>query len=165
MSLFGAGCSRAPAELPSPASVDAMTPEEKSKAMEEYEKTVPSPSDPAPAEPMPTTVASKSGAFHERVHRATGTAKLVNDNGTWKVVLSDDFTTDAGPDLHVYVSGNPDPKTSPEVHQEPSADLGSLKGTSGAQTYELGNIDPSNVKSIVIYCKPFKVVFSVATLQ
>jgi hypothetical protein len=44
--------------------------------------------------------------------------------------------------------------------------LGSLKGNLGNQNYEIGaDIELSKYKSVVIYCKPFHVVFATATLS
>ena len=45
-------------------------------------------------------------------------------------------------------------------------DIGSLKGNVGNQNYELsGDIDVSAVGSVIIYCKPFHVLFSAAPLK
>ncbi len=45
-------------------------------------------------------------------------------------------------------------------------DLGSLKGNVGDQNYEIpADVDLSEYQSIVIYCQPFHVVFSIATLN
>ena len=44
-------------------------------------------------------------------------------------------------------------------------DLGKLKGNRGNQNYPIpADVDISIFNSVVIYCKPFAVVFSVATL-
>ena len=44
--------------------------------------------------------------------------------------------------------------------------MGKLKGNKGNQNYPIedANVDPETVGSVVIYCMPFHVVFSVATL-
>ena len=45
-------------------------------------------------------------------------------------------------------------------------ELGKLKGNIGSQNYTIpGSIDVDGYGSIVIYCKPFHVVFSVAPLN
>lgn len=191
ISLIGAGCLPAMPEKPAPApeavttpmperaalpteaEVDKMSVEERDKAMQEFlQSSGPMPMDQAKkdeamkmGEEMKAMAPERSGSFHEVVHAAGGSAKLVQKDGKWLVVLSDDFKTDAGPQLHVYVSGHADPRNSPDVHTEPSADLGRLASNAGTQAYELGAIDPQAVKSIVIYCKPFKVVFAVAALR
>ncbi|MDA1347505.1 MAG: DM13 domain-containing protein [Chloroflexi bacterium] len=46
-------------------------------------------------------------------------------------------------------------------------DAGKLKGNRGNQSYPAqgADLDVDSVKSVVIYCRPFHVVFSVATLE
>lgn len=45
-------------------------------------------------------------------------------------------------------------------------DLGKLKGNKGNQNYTIpDDVDVAAQGSIVIYCKPFHVIFSVASLQ
>jgi len=45
-------------------------------------------------------------------------------------------------------------------------DLGSLKGNVGNQNYEIpADADVNALFSVVIYCSPFHVVFSVAPLK
>jgi hypothetical protein len=47
-----------------------------------------------------------------------------------------------------------------------SIDLGKLKGNLGDQNYEIPlDVNPADYQSVVIYCQPFHVVFSVAQLQ
>ncbi|MEM7336152.1 MAG: DM13 domain-containing protein, partial [Chloroflexota bacterium] len=59
----------------------------------------------------------------------------------------------------------PNPLTRDEVGTD-YIDLGSLKGNMGNQNYEIpADVDLSQFQSIVIYCQPFHVVFSTATLN
>jgi hypothetical protein len=45
-------------------------------------------------------------------------------------------------------------------------DLGSLKGNIGNQNYEIpAGTDISEYQSVVIYCLPFHVIFSTATIS
>ncbi len=70
-----------------------------------------------------------------------------------------------GPDLHVYLAKHPDPTTSGEVNDNGYLDLGGIKGNQGSQNYSIpAGTDISLYKSVVIYCQPFHVVFSVAPL-
>jgi hypothetical protein len=49
---------------------------------------------------------------------------------------------------------------------EDQVELGQLKGNVGNQNYEIpAEIDLSLYQSVVIYCLPFQVVFSTATLD
>ena len=78
----------------------------------------------------------------------------------------DSFSVTNGPQLHVMLSPHPDPTRGSEVRTSGYADLGMLKGNKGDQNYEIPNsVDVSIQRSVVIYCKPFSVVFSVATLE
>ena len=70
-----------------------------------------------------------------------------------------------GPDLHVILSPLPRPKTRGAVHSEGYVDLGELKGNIGNQNYPIrDDADVSRLRSVVIYCTPFHVIFSVAEL-
>ena len=71
-----------------------------------------------------------------------------------------------GPDLHVILSPSLAPESRDDVHQPGYLDLGSLKGNVGNQNYEIpADADVNSLFRVVIYCSPFHVVFSVATLQ
>ena len=68
-----------------------------------------------------------------------------------------------GPYLHVLLVQNPSPTGRADLGEY--VDLGSLKGNVGSQNYDIPEgIDVAQFESIVIYCKPFHVVFSVAEL-
>jgi len=71
-----------------------------------------------------------------------------------------------GPDLRVLLVGHTDPKTRDDVMDGDYVELDNLKGNKGNQNYELSaDIDITAYQSVVIYCKPFHVVFSTALLQ
>ena len=77
----------------------------------------------------------------------------------------DDFQTTNGPEFHVVLSHSPDPQTSSQVKTTGYVDLGKLKGNIGNQNYPIPEETDINVQmSVIIYCKPFQVVFSVAML-
>ena len=44
-------------------------------------------------------------------------------------------------------------------------ELDKLKGNMGNQNYPIPEMDLSQYRSVVIYCKPFHVIFSVAPLS
>lgn len=121
-------------------------------------------------EPMMEDVAGilLTGMFVEIdvVHRGSGTAVIVDmGDGSYTLRLEDDFSVTRGPDLHVMLSGTEEPRNHESVMAEPTVDLGKLKGNMGAQNYEIpAGFDVTNAKSVVIYCVPFRVVFSTATL-
>lgn len=83
--------------------------------------------------------------------KANGNAQIYNDNGTWKLYVTD-FSTTNGPDLHVYLASS--------VNATTFIDLGLLKSTSGNQTYNItGNPSISTYKYVIIWCKQFGVFF------
>lgn len=70
-----------------------------------------------------------------------------------------------GPDLYVYLSGHPMPRSSAQLHEQGAFEVARLKGNVGDQNYALpADLDLSTYRSVVIYCKRFGVVFSTAEL-
>jgi len=124
--------------------------------------------DPMPeAPPAAEPVAVKSGSFIEidRVHAGEGTATLYELPEGEQLVRFEAFRVTNGPDLHVLLAAAPDPRTRADLGDN-YIDLGMLKGNVGPQNYEVpAGTDLSAYNSIVIYCMPFHVVFSVATLN
>jgi hypothetical protein len=119
------------------------------------------------AMPPSDTTLVKAGMFRngDSFHTGSGDAMIYQlADGTY-VLRFDNFQVLNGPDLHVYLSQHPDPQNSTEANQG-YMDLGSLKGNIGSQNYALpADFDPSLFNSVVIYCQPFHVVFSVAALS
>lgn len=98
-------------------------------------------------------------------HRGSGTATIYRTPDGSEVLRLEDLNVTNGPALHVVLSTHPDPERSEQVKQEGYVDLGDLKGNRGNQNYPIpAGVDTSIHKSVVIYCYPFAVVFSVATL-
>lgn len=123
-------------------------------------------------EPMTGEMAAasvvKSGQFHDAdsFHKGSGKATIYRLPEGRYVLRLEDFRVTNGPDLHVVLSPHPDPANRDDVMTAGFVDLGSLKGNIGNQNYELPNVDdPVTFGSVVIYCKPFRVVFSVAPLS
>ena len=100
------------------------------------------------------------------VHKGSGKAGVYQIDENSRILRFEDFEVTNGPALHVVLSAHPNPKNQSEVKDLGFLDLGNLKGNKGNQNYELDpEIDLSLYKSVVIYCYPFNVVFSTATLQ
>ena len=98
-------------------------------------------------------------------HRGSGTATIYRTPDGSEVLRLENLDVTNGPALHVVLSTHPDPERSEQVKQEGYVDLGDLKGNRGNQNYPIpAGVDTSIHKSVVIYCYPFAVVFSVATL-
>ena len=99
-------------------------------------------------------------------HRGSGTATIYRTPDGSEVLRLENLDVTNGPALHVVLSTHPDPERSEQVKQEGFVDLGDLKGNRGNQNYPIpAGVDTSVHKSVVIYCYPFAVVFSVATLD
>lgn len=119
--------------------------------------------DDMPAE-EPTVLSS--GTFNEIdvVHRGEGSATIYELPDGSNVLRLEDFRVTNGPQLHVLLSPAADPRNSAEVGDY--VDLGELRGNVGNQNYDIpADVDLSEYESVVIYCLPFRVVFSVATLS
>ncbi|QQG39172.1 MAG: DM13 domain-containing protein [Candidatus Woesearchaeota archaeon] len=107
----------------------------------------------------------KTGSFEGRAHPTSGEIKIVESNGEKFLVLPEDFQTDSGPLLHVILAEHQDPMSSSNLHEGQYIDLGVLKSTKGTQAYKITEGDLEKFNTVVIYCKPFKVVFGVAKLS
>ena len=117
----------------------------------------------APAVPL----LLKTGRFQDadRFHRGSGLAEVFQAPDGTHLLRLEDFQVTNGPDLHVILTPHLNPQHSDEVKTPGYVDLGALKGNQGNQNYPLpAGLDPGEVGSVVIYCLPFQVIFSVAPL-
>ena len=126
-----------------------------------------SPAEEAMPDEMAESGAVKTGQFRDadRFHRGSGTATIHRLPDGSHVLRLETLDVTNGPALVVILSPHPNPSSSADVHQTGYVELAKLKGNKGNQNYPLpDNVDPATFGSVVIYCKPFKVVFSVAPL-
>ena len=110
----------------------------------------------------------KRGQFRDgdSFHKGSGDAALYRLPDGRAVLRFEGLDVTNGPALHVILTPHPNPGGRDEVHQSGYSDLGRLKGNRGDQNYELPpRADLDSIGSVVIYCMPFHVVFSVATLE
>ncbi len=112
-------------------------------------------------EPMTADVTTLGeGTFIDRAHATSGTAKVITD-GDRTFLRLEDFETDNGPDLNVYLS-----TAGPEGTPDDFIDLGDLKGNIGDQNYELtDDIDLDRYQTVFIWCVRFGVTFGAAPLS
>jgi len=122
------------------------------------------------AEEMPDAPAewmiALQGSFMDAdsFHQGAGTATIYQQ-GEQLVLRFEEFSVTNGPDLHIILSTNSIPTSRDDIGQN-YIDLGSLKGNTGDQNYDIpADVDLSQYQSIVIYCMPFHVVFATATLH
>jgi Electron transfer DM13 len=113
-----------------------------------------------------TGTLERMGAFYHVVHTGSGTAKLLRQpNGTYTIRL-ENFVTENGPLLEVYLSSAVKPTSSTSVSSSSNINLGVLKSTNGSQNYAVpANVDVAQYKSVVIWCKTFSVNFISAALE
>ena len=113
-----------------------------------------------------TQVASGSFKDADAFHRGSGQAIIYSAPGGGHLLRLEALDVTNGPALHVILSTHEDPTSGDEVKLPGYADLGPLKGNRGNQNYTIpADVDVSAIRSVVVYCKPFSVVFSVATLS
>lgn len=95
-------------------------------------------------------------------HTGSGDVLLVVGPGGEAVLRFQDYAVRNGPDLHVYLTPDPDA----DVHADGAIDLGAVKATNGSVNYELpAGVDPAIFRTVVIYCVPFSVTFATASLS
>ena len=98
-------------------------------------------------------------------HKGSGEARLTRLADGGHVLRLENFKGTAGPDLRLVASSHPDPRTKSQVH-EGFLDLGKLKGNDGDYDYPLpAGADAGAIKSVIVYCRAFGVIFAVAPLQ
>jgi hypothetical protein len=102
----------------------------------------------------------------DTLHWAEGSASIYQLPNGSRFLRFEDFRAANGPDLHVILSAGEEPRSREEVERGGlNLDLGPLKGNIGSQNYEIPTeIDLSLYNSVVIYCLPFHVVFSTASI-
>ncbi|MFW2382017.1 MAG: DM13 domain-containing protein [Acidimicrobiales bacterium] len=112
-----------------------------------------------PDEPVEASVQTVvSGSFEDSsIHSGTGDAVVLSDGTQTFLRFEDNFATDNGPDLNVYLRAN---DGSGEY-----LDLGDLKGNIGSQNYEVpAGTDLSRFTVVDVWCVRFGVSFTEAQL-
>ncbi len=110
----------------------------------------------------------KTGGFRDAdsFHKGSGAATIYEGSDGARALRLEDFRVTNGPELHVIVSPSANPQNREEVTSSGYVDLGKLKGNVGNQNYTIpDNVEIPELGSVVIYCKPFHVIFSVASLE
>ena len=154
---------------PSPTSVTAPT-------LTPSPTPAPTPIPTAPPTPQSTVVTAaqpgvaklKTGSLRDQdaFHKGSGEATIYRGPDGSHLLRLENLDVTNGPDLHVILSPNRDPKNQGDVKTTGYVDLGKLKGNKGNQNYPISDdVDIAIQGSVVIYCKPFHVIFSVATLE
>jgi len=114
---------------------------------------------------QPVILATGQWRGIDAVHQAQGKALMVRLPDGRRFIRFEDFRVTNGPDLYVYLSGHPSPRTGAQLHEGAAFEVARLKGNVGNQNYELpADLDLSKFKSVAIYCKRFSVMFGSAEL-
>jgi hypothetical protein len=127
------------------------------------------PSEPAEESAVESTdqadvVTVREGDFIDRSHPSRGRAVVLNDGSEQRFLRFEDFETDNGPDLNVYLSTAPADAPTGEFDDD-FIDLGDLKGNIGPQNYEIPTgVDLDRYNTVVIWCVRFGVAFGAADL-
>ena len=112
----------------------------------------------------PPSPAERRGTFSSRNHPTAGIARLVPLADGSVVVRLEDFETDNGPDVVVYLSPAAGDASNDALGADPVF-LGELKGNVGNQNYVVpAGTDLGKARSVVIWCRRFSVPFGVAGL-
>ena len=121
---------------------------------------------PAMAVAEPEIVTLVEGTFVDRSHPGEGTAKVLNDGSQQRFLRFEDFATDNGPDLFVYLTSAPADAPSGDFGVDGEfVNLGRLKGNIGPQNYEIPpELDLDRFSTVVVWCRRFSVAFTAADL-
>ncbi len=151
----------APAESESEAESETEAPEAASS-----ETTAPETTVAVTEAPAPQIVTVATGTFIDRSHPAVGTINVLTDGSEQRFLrFEDDFATDNGPDLFVYLSRGIDQSSPEGEFDDDFIDLGVLKGNIGSQNYEIpADVDLSEYNTVSVWCRRFGVVFGAADL-
>ena len=104
------------------------------------------------------------GQFKGYAHETQGTAAVYDVEGK-RVLRLTDFKTSNGPDVHVYLIAAPDAKDDATVKKAGFVDLGSMKGNTGDQNYDVpASVDFAKYQAVTIWCARFNVNFATAPL-
>lgn len=95
--------------------------------------------------------------FKPRAHDVKGKVLLIESDGK-KILRFEDFETINGPNLHIYLAS--------DLGNSDFIDLGEIKATKGNVNYELpDSIDIKTYNKVLVWCVPFRVLFSYAELE
>ena len=98
-------------------------------------------------------------------HSGRGRARLIRTADGALLVRLEDFAVTNGPDLFLVLSTDPNGSRA-SAGASDALNLGRLRATTGNLNYELpAGVDTDAYRSVVIYCRAFRVVFAVATLE
>jgi len=119
-----------------------------------------------PAAAAPQIVTLAEGTFIGRGrYSGEGRALILNDGSEQRFLRFEDFATDNGPDLNVYLVASTDANGESGAFDDDFIDLGDLRGNIGDQNYEIPpDVDLSVYDTVVVWCVRFASPFTAADL-
>lgn len=132
----------------------------------EVEASEPMPPEVDEAQAAGAIVTQFEGSFGARSHPGEGIAKVLNDGTEQRFLRFEEFATDNGPDLNVYLTtADADADAGDFGADGQFVDLGDLKGNVGEQNYEIPtDVDLEEFDTVVVWCVRFGVAFTAADL-
>jgi len=108
-------------------------------------------------DPMPTATIVSEGDFKPDAHEVTGKALVIEtENG--KLLRFEGFETINGPDLRIYLAA--------DLEANDFVEISKIKATKGNVNYDLPtDIDVTKYNKVLVWCKPFSVLFSYVELE
>jgi hypothetical protein len=99
-----------------------------------------------------------TGTFTSGAHTTTGTVKVYEDKDKNRSLVFENFKTDAGPDLRLYMAEDKAITNFIQITDKVT--------TSGNYTIAIpANVDLKKQTTVAIWCKSFSVLFGSATLK
>lgn len=121
---------------------------------------------PLPATAAPGAVRVATGPFYRIDQTGTGTATIYRLGDGTSALRLDAFFVTANSELEVKLSSAEEPKTSDQFLAAPSALVAPLEVTTGSLNFILpAHMDPTQYKSVVIWCRLIDSAYSAATLR
>lgn len=115
--------------------------------------------EPGVGAPSATTVLRGEFSGADEFHTGSGQARILEPEPGRFVLSLEDFAVRNGPDLFVYLSPDPD------GYADDATELGALKASDGSFSYDIPpGVDITAVRSVVIWCRAFSVLFATAPL-
>ena len=110
-----------------------------------------------------SVVANGSFIRIDRSYWARGEATIVQEGDAFFLEFGPEFEVRQGPDLRILVSSHSNPDSADELGDY--TELAPLQSNEGNQRYRIpDSVDVTEVGSVVIFCKPYQVIFSTATI-
>lgn len=132
----------------------------------QIEASEPMPAEVDAAQATGVVVTQFEGSFIPRSHPGEGVVKVLNDGTEQRFLRFEEFETDNGPDLNVYLTtADADADAGDFGVGGQFVDLGDLKGNVGEQNYEIPtDVDLAEFDTVVVWCVRFGVAFTAADL-